>query len=143
MKYDGLRSIAPALGDEMALRYGGRRKAPDAVVPVPLHRARLRSRGYNQAELLARPVAAETGAPLRTDLLRRVIDSPSQAAALDETERAERVRFAFEARPDVTGLHILLVDDVATTGSTINSAARTLLDSGAWGVSALVLAREL
>lgn len=143
LKYDGLRSIAPALGEEMASRWGDRRKAPDATVPVPLHRSRLRARGYNQAELLARPVAAHLGAPSRTDLLRRVVNSPSQAGAKDEAERAKRVRGVFEASPDVEGLHILLVDDVATTGSTINSAAKTLLDAGAWGVSAIVLAREL
>ena len=127
----------------MASRWGDRRKVPDATVPVPLHRSRLRARGYNQAELLARPVAAHIGAPLRTDLLRRVVDSPSQAGAMNEAERAERVRGVFEASPRVEGLHILLVDDVATTGSTINSAAQTLLDAGAWGVSAIVLAREL
>lgn len=143
LKYDGLRSIAPVLGEEMASRWGNRRKMPDAIVPVPLHRSRLRSRGYNQAELLARPVAAVIGVPLETSFLRRVVDSPSQAAATNEAERTRRVRNVFEAHADVEGLHILLVDDVATTGSTTNSAARTLLDSGAWGVSALVLAREL
>lgn len=143
LKYDGLRSIAPALSEEMASRWGDRRKVPDATVPVPLHRSRLRARGYNQAELLARNVAAHTGAPLRTDLLRRVVDSPSQASSVGEAERAARVRDAFKAVAAVDGLHILLIDDVATTGSTINSAAQTLLEAGAWGVSALVLAREL
>ncbi|MCH8235514.1 MAG: ComF family protein [Chloroflexi bacterium] len=143
LKYDGLRSIAPALSVEMAARWGDRRKVPDATVPVPLHRSRLRARGYNQAELLARNVAAHTGAPLRTDLLRRVVDSPSQASSVGEAERAGRVRDAFKAGAAVDGLHILLIDDVATTGSTINSAAQTLLEAGAWGVSALVLAREL
>ncbi|MDP6822816.1 MAG: ComF family protein [Dehalococcoidia bacterium] len=143
LKYDGLRAIAPMLGDEMAARWGNSRKMPDAIVPVPLHRSRLRSRGYNQAELLARPVAERIGVPLGTGLLRRVVDSPPQAAATDETERARRVRNVFEADADVEGLHVLLIDDVATTGSTINSAAQALLDAGAWGVSALVLAREL
>lgn len=143
LKYDGLRSIAPLLSAEMASRWGDRRKTPDAIAPIPLHRSRLRARGYNQAELLARPFAALIGVPLRTGLLRRVVDSPSQAAARDEAERASRVRGVFEASAEVDGLHVLLVDDVATTGSTINSAAQTLLDAGAWGVSALVLAREL
>lgn len=143
LKYDGLRAIAPALGEEMASRWGNRRKVPDVTVPVPLHRSRLRARGYNQAELLARPVGALIGTPLRTDLLRRVVDSPPQAGATNESVRVSRVRRVFEASPDVVGLHILLIDDVATTGSTINSAARALLDAGAWGVTALVLAREL
>ena len=116
------------------------------VITVPaqdLHRAKLKSRGYNQSELLARPVAAHIEVQLRPDLLDRVIDSPSQAGATDEVERAKRVRDVFEAAAGVEGLHILLIDDVATTGSTINSAAQTLLDAGAWGVSALVLGREL
>ena len=127
----------------MASRWGGRRRTPDIIVPIPLHRSRLRSRGYNQAELLAGPVAARLEVPVRTDILRRVVDSPSQAGAKDETERARRVRNIFAADAGVAGQHILLIDDVATTGSTINSAASALLDGGAWGVSALVLAREL
>ena len=143
LKFEGLTSIAPGLSEEMASRWGNRRKTPDVTVPVPLHRSRLRSRGYNQAELLARPVADLIGAPLRTDLLRRIAGSPPQSGARDEAERAARMLGAFEAAPGVDGLHILLVDDVTTTGSTINSAAQTLLDAGAWGVSALVLAREL
>jgi competence protein ComFC len=143
LKYEGLRAMAPVLGGEMATRWGTRRKLPDAVVPIPLHRSRLRSRGYNQAELLAGPVSELLERPIRSDLLRRIIDSPAQAGASDETERAKRVSGVFGASSDVADLHILLVDDVATTTSTINSAAQTLLDAGAWGVSALVLAREL
>ena len=143
LKYEGLRAIAPVLGDEMAARWGARRKAPDVIVPIPLHRSKMRSRGYNQAELLAKRSGTYLDRTVRTDLLTRVVDSPSQAGAADETERAERVHGAFEAAPGVAGLHILLIDDVATTASTINSAAQTLLDAGAWGVSALVLAREL
>jgi competence protein ComFC len=143
LKYDGLRAVAPALGDEMADRWGTRRKLPDVVLPIPLHRSRLRSRGYNQSELLARPVSARLGVPMDTGLLRRVVDTPSQAAATDEAERAKRVKGVFEAVGEVKDLHFLLIDDVATAGSTINSAAHTLLDAGAWGVSALVLAREL
>jgi ComF family protein len=131
------------LSEEMASRWGVRRRTPDVIVPIPLHRSRLRSRGYNQAELLAGPVGARLEVPVRTNLLRRVVDSPSQAGAKDEAERARRVRGIFTADAGVAGQHILLIDDVATTGSTINSAASTLLDAGAWGVSALVLAREL
>ena len=143
LKYEGLRAISPILSEEMASRWGVRRRTPDVVVPIPLHRFRLRSRGYNQAELLAGPVGMSLEVPVRTDLLHRVVDSPSQAGARDEAERARRVRGIFAAEAGVKDQHILLIDDVATTGSTINSAASTLLDAGAWGVSALVLAREL
>ena len=143
LKYEGLRAISPILSDQMVSRWGDRRKTPDVVVPIPLHRSRLRSRGYNQAELLAGPVTTHLEVPLRTALLRRVVDSPSQASARDEAERARRVRGIFAADAGGKDRHILLVDDVATTGSTINSAASALLDAGAWGVSALVLARKL
>jgi ComF family protein len=143
LKFEGLRAISPILSEEMASRWGGRRRTPNVVVPIPLHRSRLRSRGYNQAELLAGPVATRLEVPLRTDLLGRVVDSPSQAEAKDETERARRVPGIFAADAGVTGQHILLIDDVTTTRSTINSAASALLDAGAWGVSALVLEREL
>jgi len=143
LKYEGLRAISPILGEEMASRWGDRRKTPDVIVPIPLHRSRLRSRGYNQAELLAGPVATRLEVPLTTGLLRRVVDSPSQAGARDEAERAKRVRGIFAADAGVRDQHVLLIDDVATTGSTINSAASAMLDAGAWGVSALVLAREL
>ena len=143
LKYEGLRAISPILSEEMGSRWGDRRKTPDVIVPIPLHRSRSRSRGYNQAELLAGPVAARLEVPMSTDLLRRVVDSPSQAGAKDEAERARHVRGIFSADAAVKDQHILLIDDVATTGSTINSAASTLLDAGAWGVSALVLAREL
>ena len=97
----------------------------------------------HQAALLAGPVATSLEVQLRTDLLRRVVDSPSQAGAKDEAERARHVRGIFVAGTGVKDQYVLLIDDVATTGSTIISAASALLDAGAWGVSALVLAREL
>jgi len=143
LKYEGLRAISPILSEEMAARWGDRRRAPDVIVPIPLHRSRLRSRDYNQAALLAGPVATSLEVQLRTDLLRRVVDSPSQAGAKDEAERARHVRGIFVASTGVKDQYVLLIDDVATTGSTIISAASALLDAGAWGVSALVLAREL
>ncbi len=143
LKYDGVRGLIPLLGAEMMAAYGARRARPDAVVPVPLHRRRLRERGYNQAALLARPIAEALGAPVVPGLLERIIDTPRQVVATNEAERARQVAGAFLAGESARGRSVLLVDDVCTTASTLNSAARALRDAGAARVSALVLAREL
>jgi ComF family protein len=142
-KYDDTRSLAPLLGDLLAGASGAARLVHDIVVPVPLHPSRLRSRGYNQSELLAREVARRLGSPCRPDLLRRTMNTPPQARSVDERERAARVAKAFLASPAVRGQRILLVDDVATTGSTLNACAASLKRSGAEWVGSLVLAREL
>ena len=143
LKYRDLRAIAPLLGAELAEAAHGRHKNIDVVVPVPLHRRRLRSRGYNQAELIARPVAARLGAPLSTNLLARVTDNPPQAQAKNEAARSAGVRNAFTASNEVDGKRVLLIDDVATTCSTLDACARALSRAGAKSVRAAVLAREL
>ena len=112
------------------------------IVPVPLHRRRLRSRGYNQAELLARPVADRLGARISTNLLTRVTDSPPQAQAKNEAARSAGVRNAFAASDEVRGKRVLLIDDVATTCSTLHACGRALYRAGAKSVRAAVLARE-
>ena len=142
LKYRDLRAIAPALGAELAADVQARHRKIDVVAPVPLHRRRMRSRGYNQAELLARPVAARLGVPLSTDLLTRVTDSPSQALARNESARSASVRNAFAASSEARGKRVLLIDDVATTCSTLNACGRALRRAGAKSVGAAVLARE-
>ena len=99
-----------------------------AVVPVPIHWKRRWKRGYNQAELIARGVAETIGAPLRTDILRRVRPTVSQTT-LTRQERLGNVFEAFRASPQITTGHILLIDDVFTTGSTLFSARRALLEA--------------
>jgi ComF family protein len=101
----------------------------DLVAPVPLHVERLRRRGFDQATLLAYPVAHALARPLLVDLLDRVIDTP-QLAQLDREGRARAVHAAFVARP-AEGLRVLLVDDVRTTGATMQAAARALEARGA------------
>jgi ComF family protein len=112
------------------------------VMPVPLHPKRLRARGFNQSLLLARCVASKTGAELDFLSLRRTRFTKPQTD-LSSEERKKNVRKAFEVvnRDAVKGRTILLVDDVATTGSTLNECAKALKRAGADGVLCLVLAR--
>ncbi|MBM3957148.1 MAG: ComF family protein [Gemmatimonadetes bacterium] len=143
LKYEDLRAVAPVLGDLMAAHPALDRVHADVVMPVPLHRRRLRSRGYNHAELLARPVAVRLGVHVDTRTLRRVRASPPQVEAADEAERRLRVADAFEAGAAASGKRVLLVDDVCTTGATLDACARALKRAGAAWVGALVLAKEL
>jgi ComF family protein len=112
----------------------------DAVVPVPMHRAKLRRRGYNQAELLARTLAKRIGVRFETSLLIKTRDHGAQSR-LARGERAANVRDAFHASPRAASRRILLVDDVITTGETIRACARALVDAGAKRVAAAVVAK--
>lgn len=144
LKYDGLRAIVPLLGTMMAALPAVSRLEADLIVPVPLHRSRMRSRGYNQAELLAREIGRLTELPVDAQALRRVRNTPPQALATDEKGRASQVAGAFAAvGVKVAGKRVLVVDDVATTCSTLDSCARALKTAGAARVIGLVLAREL
>jgi len=114
---------------------------PQAIVPVPLHRQRLRQRGYNQALELGRPLARRLGVPLRRDLLRRTRDTAAQSR-LDAGARTANLRDAFEVPGQLAPPpHVALVDDVMTTGATLHAAAEALLDAGAARVDAWVCAR--
>jgi ComF family protein len=116
----------------------------DVVVPIPLHPDRLREREFNQAALLARPLANHLKVPFMVDLLDRVLPTPQQVG-LSKEERAKNVRKAFAVRrPDrIAGKRILLVDDVFTTGATLNEAAKSLKKKGAKEVVACALARMI
>ncbi len=113
----------------------------DALIPVPLHPARERERGFNQAELIAEILSRRSGIPLR-NVLRRVRYTTTQTA-YDRQERMENLKDAFCLRKnaDVRDLRMLLVDDVLTTGSTLSECARVLKDCGALSVHAATAAR--
>lgn len=114
---------------------------PQLIVPVPLHPTRLGQRGYNQALELARPLARATGIPLRHDLLRRVRATPAQTG-LDAKARRKNLRDAFEVAPaQALPAHVVLFDDVMTTGATLREAARSLRRAGVQRVDAWALAR--
>jgi ComF family protein len=114
----------------------------DVVVPVPLHRDRQRERGYNQAELIARPLARRLGLRVERYLLARTRPRPAQLV-LSRTEHWKSVRGAYATREGlkVDNLRVLLVDDVLTTGATLDACARALKKAGAAAVLGLTVAR--
>lgn len=118
--------------------------AADAVVPVPLDQGRLRERGYNQAELIAKPLAHLLGIPFRSYLLVRTRPRPNQLR-LTRRERWETVRGAYATHKmaQVDKLRLLLVDDVFTTGATLDACSRALKGAGAARVVGLTVARAL
>jgi ComF family protein len=143
-KFEGVSSLAPLLAHELAECYRAHGLTADFVVPVPLSGHRKRERGYNQAELLARETARMLGLPLSLALRRRR-HSEAQARSPNAVQRHQNVAGAFEVTRSaggVRGQRVLLIDDVATTGATLNACAAELLSSGAASVSGLTLARE-
>jgi ComF family protein len=113
----------------------------DVLVPVPLHPARQRERGFNQARLLSELLSVEVSIPSKLHLDR--IRYTTTQTALDRSERMENLHNAFRLRKnaDVRGLRVLLIDDVLTTGSTVNECARVLKRAGALSVHAATAAR--
>ena len=143
-KFHGRRALAAPLGDLLVEAMAGRLPAglPAVLVPVPLHPRRERERGFNQASLLARRVGRAWRCPVRDDVLVRAVATPSQTE-LDAPARRANVRDAFRLRrPElVAGCHVLLVDDILTTGATLSECARCLRDGGAATIGALTVAR--
>jgi competence protein ComFC len=140
LKYRGYTRVVERLAVPLMLGVLDRGARFDAVVPVPLHRSRLRRRGFNQAELLARGVAAGLNAPV-SDKLRSVRRTRDQVE-LSAAERRANVEGAFAARERVWG-KILVVDDVFTTGATTSECAEILLRGGAQEVHAVSLCRTV
>ena len=140
-KYEGLSVLAEPLGTLMAAYWWEHPLAADVVVPVPLHRKRVRDRGYNQSALLAQVVAAEHAIPVNVDtLVRRRATVPQVGLSVER--RAKNVAGAFECRCDaLAGAEVLLIDDVCTTGSTLESCAVALYGAGVRAVRGLTLSR--
>jgi len=111
------------------------------IVPVPLSEKRLKERGFNQADILAKPLSWKTEIPYQNSCIHRVKETSSQVG-LTLKDRINNVTNAFEADPTyMKSKTILVIDDVATTGSTINACAQSLIQAGARRVYALTLAR--
>ena len=143
LKYNGVQAMAPFLADFLARRALDCGMKFDAVVPVPLHRNRQWERGYNQAELLARPVAVRLGLPLMSEAISRTKATPPLAQSRALQDRISSVRGAFGSPGGLDGKRILLVDDVCTSGATLDACAQALADGGAWYIWGLTLAREV
>lgn len=141
LKYHGQLAIAPVLGDLLALAVANSPK-PDRLVAMPLHSARIRERGFNHATEIARVAARQLALPLDTNLCQRIRDTPPQMG-LKHDARRRNVRGAFTCSGDVVGQHIALVDDVMTTGTSLDELAATLKRAGAREVSCWVTARAL
>lgn len=140
LKYQGRKVVAQELAEIMAEaceRFG---LAADVIMPVPLHQSRLRKRGFNQSELLARGLSVLKSIPLDTKSLIRSRPTQSQME-LSAAERHENVKDAFECCRPVAGLTVLLIDDVCTTGSTLDYCATALKANQAKAVMGLTLAR--
>ncbi|MBM3367351.1 MAG: ComF family protein [Betaproteobacteria bacterium] len=141
LKFEGELALAPLLGGMLADAVATASPwCVDAVVPVPLSPGRLAERGVNQAMELARPAARAAGARLDPGLCERVRDTPAQVG-LPHAERTANVRSAFSCPRLVAGLSIAVVDDVMTTGATLDEIARTVKAAGAERVVTSVSAR--
>ena len=137
-KYDGVYRLAPFLAECLGPVLKDISPADyDCLVPVPLHSKRQRARGFNQSELLARLISEKTGVPLAAGLCRT--RNTRQQAKLSFSRRLRNLDAAFEATASFEGRRVLLVDDVVTTGSTVNSCARALREAGADDVQAVAV----
>jgi len=142
LKYRGCRRVAAPLGDLMAAHLWAHPLRADALLPVPLHPERQRERGYNQSELLAERVGVACGLPIVRAGFQRVRATTKQAQQTNAQGRRENMRGAFVWQGGRLPRHILLVDDVLTTGSTLVACAEALRAAGTVEVRALALARS-
>ena len=140
-KYEGWRALAPTLADLVVERLAAEAAARPLVLAVPLHRRRLRARGYNQSELLAAELRGRLGLDRPAGRLVRLRDTPPQVG-LDRLRRQANVSGAFAWRgPSPAGRTCVVVDDVATTGATLEACAAALRAVGSGPVVGLTVAR--
>lgn len=140
-KYNGKKYLAREISDILADFYLKNNLSADAVTFVPLHKAKLRKRGYDQAALIAKHLAKKLNLPFET-LLNRTINTKTQTH-LNQKERIINVANAFTAQKTSLSANILLIDDTVTTGSTAEECAKTLLLSGTKSVTVLCFSHPL
>jgi ComF family protein len=140
LKYGGARSLGRAFALLLVPALGALRQEVDALVAVPLHRKRLCERGYNQAQEIARTLGRELRVPALGRAIARSTATPAQTGQTAQQRQAS-VAHVFRVARDLTGLRIAIVDDVVTTGATINALARELHAAGAARCIAIAIAR--
>lgn len=141
LKYHNHRAVATILGKMLIEAYQRYQLQVDVIVPVPLYSSRIKERGYNHSELLAKELSQTTNLPLNTTNLQRIRFTPAQVTLKAEARRLN-VKGAFVCHnASFTGQTILLIDDVCTTGSTLEACALALKEAGGASVVALTLAR--
>jgi competence protein ComFC len=144
IKYRNLRALVPSLAGLLHNYLVENPVTGNVLVPVPLHRKRWRERGYNQSALLARELGRLSGLPLVVDCLVRHNYAPPQARSAGVSERYKNVTDAFTCLDHrLQGKQVLLIDDVSTSGATLNACARALKAAGTTTVWGLVMALEL
>ena len=142
LKYRGMTALAGPMASLMARAIRGSDIEPGVIVPVPLATMRRRTRGYNQAGVLAAALGKELGVPVAGRALRRTRETAPQARTRDADQRLRNVAGAFEAAPEISGRRVLLLDDVTTTGATLSACAQALGKADSASVWALAFARE-
>jgi ComF family protein len=144
LKYGDRLDLAPMMGRWLSQAGRELLAEADALIPVPLHWRRLWARRFNQSAMLAAAVSRQSGVPIVTGALKRVKPT-AQQVGLSQTERAANVQGAFrvpqDGKPAVSGRRLILIDDVLTSGATVDGCARALLRAGAANVDVLVFAR--
>ena len=141
MKYGEQLALTNAFAEKLSHRIE-RNNLPDYVLPMPLHPTRLKERGFNQSQLLAKKIAHELDIKLLSNACQRVRDTPSQSS-LKWKERDKNMRNAFRCEVDLTGKRVALVDDVMTTGASLNALAKVIKKSGATEINTWIIARTL
>jgi ComF family protein len=144
VKFEGEKPLGRSLGRWLARSLSSETAEVDMIAPVPLHPRRIRERGYNQSELLSEALAAASGVPHAPRLLTKTTPTRSQAT-LGRHDRRKNLRgtFALSRGAAAAKMRILLVDDIYTTGCTVEECARVLRRAGARGVRVVTLARSV
>ncbi|MBN2240016.1 MAG: ComF family protein [Dehalococcoidales bacterium] len=144
LKYRNLRAIAPFLAQYMYDCLQRNAIPGDVLVPVPLHKQRYRERGYNQSNLLAKETGKLSGLPVVTDVLVKHRNTAPQARTSSVSERQKNISNAFSCTEEsLSGRNVILIDDVATSGATLDACAAVLKEAGVSSVWGLTLAREI
>jgi len=144
LKYHNLKSLAGCLAELLAEYFQSNFIPSDVLIPVPLYSRRLRERGYNQSALLANNLGKLVGLPVVEDSLLRVRGSLPQARTANVEDRRKNVAGAFACKDkQLSGSRVLLVDDVCTSGTTLEACALALKSAGTTSVWGLTIAREI